>query len=190
MLDVICGGMGAFLILVIILMPYYKKEVIDLTASVAELEAQVQAERQAREAAERRAQAAQAKLQETPLMVIIEWEAPIVDVDLHVIDPTGAEFYFERKMVPGRPGWLSEDDIEGPGFEIWEVEVAPAGRYKILYNLFSRRGSSQDPSVKGRVFSNRGIERLPIKTLSVEKRKELVAILEVGEDGSVRVSPQ
>ena len=61
MLDVIAGAMAAFLILVVILLPYYGKETVNQDALIAELR-QAAAEAQAqRAAAESAAEAAQAE---------------------------------------------------------------------------------------------------------------------------------
>ena len=53
MLDVISGAMAAFLIIVVILLPYYKKEKIDYQAIIVRLQqtiAQLQSQRQVAEA--------------------------------------------------------------------------------------------------------------------------------------------
>jgi hypothetical protein len=170
MLDVICGALGAFLILVIMLLPYYKKDLAQ------------ENQRLARELEELKS--------ETPLIIIIEWEAARVDVDLHVVDPAGAEFFFQRKRIAGRPGRLSEDDTVGPGFEVWEIAMAEAGSYRLYYNLYARRGNPENPSVRGRVLHRGGVDHLPALTLSRTQVKVPVTTISVGADGDVRITAQ
>ena len=64
MLDVISGALGAFLIIMIVLFPYYKKESIDYQRDIQELKQQVQAVRQQFQMAEQRAQNAEQEASE------------------------------------------------------------------------------------------------------------------------------
>ena len=124
MLDVISGAMGAFLIIMVILLPYYKKETIDYErelkqsrtseeaarkAAQTAVSAQRSAEAAARKAEEsaraaqadadqnrQRASAAVQQLAKTFLLVHVQWDTKYQDVDLHVVDPSGAEFSYER----------------------------------------------------------------------------------------------
>ena len=68
------------------------------------------------------------KLSRTFLAIVVQWSTTRHDVDLHVIDVAGREFYYRESSFPDRPGELSADTTQGPGVEIWEVPVAPAGR--------------------------------------------------------------
>ncbi len=65
------------------------------------------------------------------------WNTTKQDVDLHVVDPAGKEFYYSAKTHADRPGELSEDNIVGPGTEVWEVRDAPKGKYHIYSELHS-----------------------------------------------------
>jgi multidrug resistance efflux pump len=62
MLDIIAGAMAAFLILMVILLPYYERETVDQEALIAELRQDLAAARAAQSAAEGAAQAAQARM--------------------------------------------------------------------------------------------------------------------------------
>ena len=53
------------------------------------------------------------KLSKTFLAVIIQWATERHDVDLHVIDPAGEDFDYERNTIGGRPGELGTDTIKG-----------------------------------------------------------------------------
>jgi cell division protein FtsB len=189
MLDVICGALGAFLFLVAILVPYYRKDLAAqirrLQETVAELRQEVDETREELETAERRVEELEERLAKTFLVVLMKWTTDRQDVDLHVVDPTGAEFYFQRRTNPGRPGELTEDDLAGPGNEIWSVPEAPPGEYRIYYNLYSRSGNPGNPEVTGRVFFRDGSRELRTTRLTQERVKVLVATVVVGADGGV-----
>ncbi len=242
MLDVISGAMAAFLIIMVILMPYYKKESIDYQAIIADLQARVEAlttalassddaAAQARAEAERareqaaaaaaeaesaRQQAAQAqqqaaqaqqqaaraqqeadaqrsradglaeKLAQTFLVLYIRWDTGD-DVDLHLIDPAGGEFYFSNKTIAGHPGELSEDNINGPGNEVWEIRNAPPGEYKVYVELYAVKDRRKPVVVKGRVFHCDGSQAFNETRLTRSKQKELMAVITVDDDGHVSV---
>ena len=240
MMDVISGALGAFLIIVIILFPYYRKDIASENRELREklnaaetalaqaeearqqvqqsLERAEQARRQAelarQQAEQARQQAEQARLQaeqaaqqantqlqqaqqalkdcrerenKTFMVIVIKWQTLAHDVDLHVIDPSGAEFFYQRKSIPGRPGELSEDDQLGPGNEVWEVRQAPPGKYKVYYNLYNRHGNSQNPVVSGRVFYRDGSKEFRDITLTRDSYKTPVAIITVKENGDVEI---
>ena len=46
MLDVICGSLGTFILLMIILLPYYKKSNIDYQQEIRQIQQQLEASRQ------------------------------------------------------------------------------------------------------------------------------------------------
>lgn len=198
MMDVIAGALGAVLILVIILFPYYKKDMAQENRELQKkLEAAENARRQAEEARERAEQQVREtqetlknckeKLSKTFLVVLIKWKTRGQDVDLHVADPTGAEFSYQRKIIPGRPGELSEDDITGPGNEVWEIREAPPGEYRIYFNLFNRRGNPANPVVTGRIFFRDGSEKIPDTRLTQVKVKKLAVKITVEENGNVEI---
>lgn len=231
-LDLFASALGAFILLTLILMPYYLKTDKDLMADLqqcrealaeseaarqalqTELQANQQAAQRAQEALEesqqalaqcqqqqeasQQAQEALAQCQQqhdqclkqlaqTFLAVVIQWETARHDVDLHVVDPTGAEFYFQRKRISGRPGELSADTTQGPGVEIWEVVNAPPGTYKVYYRFYAKKGNPQAATVKGAVYYRGGHHRLSPVTLNAEGEKPLVATLEVNENGDIDI---
>ncbi len=235
MLDVISGALGAFLIIMIILMPYYEKESIDYQRIIEQLQTEVRraqeaaaeaqaaaraAESRASEAearaqaaedqltqlqesmgdagsviadlrgqlaeAEARARTAEEKLGFTYLLVTVKWETEKHDVDLHVTDPTGAEFSYERATIPGRPGELSLDDVDGPGMEVWVLDRAGAGRYTIELNLYGKKGNPENARATVRVLYRDGVKEFENIVLTREQTKQRVAVAEVGADGTVR----
>ena len=131
------------------------------------------------------------RLSKTFLAIVIQWSTRSHDVDLHVIDTAGEEFYYQKNTIPGRPGELSADTQSGPGVEIWEVPVAPAGVYRVLYNFYDRNGNTdEDPTVKGGVYHRDGHDRLEHRTLTRLDRVNavLAAVVTVKDDGSVEIS--
>jgi hypothetical protein len=250
MLDVISGALGAFLIIMIILFPYYRKETIDYTEIITSLQERIQSLEQQQEettamfqAARAEAEAAQMETQEarqaleasreeiqnlqrqvqtamtdaeqarqqlresqaetdvvrqqlgeaqrqlarTFLVIYIRWATAKHDIDLHVIDPTGAEFNYTQKVIPGRPGELSEDSQVGPGNEVWEIFNAPPGTYRVFANLFNSKGNPAIPEINGRVIHRDGSQRLnPIRLPSTGKK--LMATILVKEDGTVEIN--
>jgi hypothetical protein len=219
MLDVISGALGAVLIIMIVLLPYYKKESIDFVQEIQEMQQQLetsrqeaieaqqqveeaqqqaeQAEQQARQAQtqaeenRQRAMRAEQKLSKTFLVVYIRWATVGPDVDLFVKDPSGAEFYFDKRTISGRPGEFSEDSKLGPGNEVWEIRDAPPGEYHISVWVYPENVNGKAPTilptVEGKVFFRDGTKTLPQVKLTGIKEKKHMAIIIVKSDGSVQV---
>ena len=203
MLDVIAGAMAAFLILMVILLPYYGKETVNQEALITELRQAVAQAEAARSAAQAQANQAQTEaerqqaraeglarqLAHTFLVLYIRWDTHD-DVDLHLTDPSGAEFWWDRhKTIPGRPGELSEDNILGPGNEVWEIRDAPPGDYRVEVRLFQVRDTRKPVVVKGRVFHRDGSAVFTEIALAQRGQRERIATIRVDEDGGVRLVP-
>jgi hypothetical protein len=215
MLDVISGAMGAFLIIMVILLPYYKKESIDYQKELILARAAEDVARQSAESAQasqraaeeslrateksmrtaqaeadqnrQRADAATQQLAKTFLLVHIQWDTKYQDVDLRVVDPSGTEFSYEHKTYPGKPGELSVDSQFGPGNEVWTNPSAAAGDYRVFAELYNLHGVDDTPTVTGSVIHRDGSSTLPPARLSVRQQKYLVATVTVGADGRVSI---
>lgn len=215
MLDVISGAMGAFLIIMVILLPYYKKESIDYQKELKQSRAAEDTARQAAMAAQsaqraaeesskdaeksmraaqaeadqnrQRADAATQQLAKTFLLLHIQWDTKYQDVDLHVVDPSGTEFSYEHKTYPGKPGELSVDSQFGPGNEVWSNPSAAAGDYRVYAKLYNLHGVEDTPTITGSVIHRDGSSALPPARLSVKQQKYLVATVTVGADGRVSI---
>ena len=126
----------------------------------------------------------------TFLTVIIQWPTVGHDVDLHVIDAARSEFFYGARTVPGRPGELSIDTQQGPGVEVWEISEAPPGEYRVLYNLFDAHGNPDAAIVAGSVYHRGGSYRFGNRSVIETGRANAlpVAVVTVGDDGSVEVS--
>lgn len=196
MLDVISGALGAFLIIMITLFPYYKKEVIDFQEQVEQLEQEIQSMQQqideaqevSRQLSESQQQLgeAQRQLAKTFLVIYIRWATQKQDIDLHVIDPSGAEFWYKKKIINGRPGELSEDSTSGPGNEVWEIFNAPPGDYRIYAKLYSTHGNNKPPTIKGRVIHRDGSQRLPEIRLT-SSAKTFITTITIKNNGDVHI---
>lgn len=217
MLDIIAGAMAAFLILMVILLPYYERETVNQEEIMAELRQALAEARAAQSAAESAARTAQAdlaaaqtqasqaqaeaarqearaeglarQLARTFLVLYVRWDTHD-DVDLHLTDPSGAEFWWNgHKTLPGRPGELSEDNIVGPGNEVWEIREAPPGDYRVEVRLYQVRDTRKPVMVKGRVFHRDGSAVFPAVALAQRGQRERIATLRVDENGGVRLVP-
>ena len=163
-----------------------------LRQEVARLQAELEQAEQTQPALERcreELNACEERLQTTFLTLVIQWRTQSHDVDLHVIDAAGREFFFSQKTIPGRPGELQWDTTDGPGVEIWEVPEAPSGEYRILYNLYAPNGNTSPALVKGGISFRDGHHRFSERDLTLVGRANamLVAVVTVNDDGSVDV---
>ncbi len=118
------------------------------------------------------------------VLVVISWGTPD-DIDLHVIDPQGREFFYGRKHIPGSLAKLEEDNTRGPGNEIWLHPAAEPGAYEVYYKYYD--GSTGNVQVRGAVLTPRGRTELPDITLRYVGEKPLVATIFVNEDGNAEV---
>lgn len=226
-LDVFASAMGVFMLIAVILFPYYMKNVDAISARdtarvealaaqaaaaaaeadarqaeesarraqedaadrVAAAEADVQSARDDAAQQEQRARAAERQLRQTFLLVLINWSTAD-DVDLHLRDPSGAWFSWERPRIQGRPGSLSQDVQRGPGNEVWQVESAAPGLYVVCANRFRPRTSGQ-VRVQGDVYHQDG--RLSLNAVMLapqgDNRVRPMAVIAVDDEGGVSLRP-
>ena len=116
---------------------------------------------------------------DTDLRIVLMWDADNTDIDLHVLEPSGEEvFYQHQRSQTG--GLLSFDVTTGYGPEEFMHKSAPKGVYKIMTNYFaSHQQSLTGPvTVTVTVFSNwaRENETSQILSLRLEKAKDKVSV--------------
>lgn len=247
-LDLFASALGAFILLFVILMPYYlktskivmkenqqlkeeirecqttisglKKQNSDLQGKVANLAQQLtkcenrgkslqKENRQLKESSvntqqviqklqeenrskEREVARYKEKLSQTFLAVVMKWSTQGDDIDLHVKDPDGNVFYYEkhnrnRRDFSNTPAELSVDTIKGPGIEIWEHPSASPGKYEISYNFYDDRRDHLPVKVTGSVYYRDGAVKLPIIILRREHENKSVAVITVNSEGDVSV---
>lgn len=198
-LDIFASAMGVFMLITVVLFPYYMKnsEAVDRMrmalaeaeqmrelAAVAEQEASQQ-----REAAEE----AESKLNETHLLVAItwQWESPGIrsndDIDLWVVDPYGNNFGPKMVSHPGFEGEFLVDTLHTPGVEVWLSEKASPGFYCIAANRRSVDRRDRALEVRGSIAHRDGRTDLPSVNISSGASSMSMAAVEVTEDGSVMV---
>lgn len=123
-------------------------------------------------------------LKKTFVLVLISWSTQD-DVDLHVVDPAGREFYYDNKRERGSPAVLEEDNTRGPGNEIWLHPEAEPGSYQVFVNYYARRTASV--RVRSAVLHQDGKNGLPGTTLTREGERSLVATIVVDDEGNVSI---
>lgn len=124
-------------------------------------------------------------LKKTFVLVLASWSTNEDDVDLHVVDPRGNEFYYSDRRHSGSDAVFEEDNTDGPGNEIWLHPNAEPGRYRVCYKLFSDYGGSPLPNVRGSVLWQEGKIEIPNVRLTSGSEVRLAAEFEVDDDGIV-----
>ena len=118
------------------------------------------------------------------LLVTISWQGED-DVDLHIVDPRGNEYFYNARSHPGSAARFEEDTTRGPGNEVWLHPQVTPGEYRIYYNLFAKRGGTV--TVRGSVVHAIDRDELPARPLSRQGDKPLVATVVVDADANVEV---
>lgn len=193
-LDLFASALGAFILIAIVLFPYFPN-IGSSPEHVAALRAQLQDTQQRLQACQADLAQTQTELQQTQkslqrcteelrkkfLLVVISWHSAD-DIDLHVVDPQGNEFYYDARSHPGSEGKLEEDNTRGPGNEIWLHPGATPGEYKIYYKFFAKRSDSV--SVRGAVLVPTGRRGIPDRRLREAGQKVLIAVVTIDNDGN------
>jgi hypothetical protein len=208
-LDLLASAMGTFILLTVILFPYYLKnaEIVEIMSALRQdLEktqqqrAQLQQDLQKCQAQtskqseittlKRDLKNCHQKLRQTFLAIVMKWQTQKQDVDLHIIDPNNNEFFYKkhnrnRSHFPNANAELSVDTIKGPGIEIWENPYIKQGIYKVYAKLYARKGNTKNPVVKTTIYYRDGSKKLPNITLHETNKKKLIAEIEVNAEGEV-----
>lgn len=116
-------------------------------------------------------------------VITMSWNTAGDDVDLHIIDPSGAEFYYEKPTISGRPGELTRDDVKGPGVEVWQTSSLETGTYQIKANLY-KSVSGKYPNIQFWVYYRNGNKSFT-KTLYTVKNITQIVNLVVDSEGNV-----
>ena len=120
------------------------------------------------------------------LLVSISWDGGEGDdVDMHVVDPNGNEYYYGDRVHPGSDARFEEDSLHGPGNELWlQPQVIP-GEYRIYYNPFSL--DSTEVQVRGRVVHPTVRHEFRARRLVSGGARVLVATVVADDEGNVTV---
>ena len=209
-LDLFASALGAFILISIALFPYFPRtgwapeDIGALREALAEAQRQLQqcqseldrtrgalaeAQRE-RDRMRGELQSCEQELRKKFLLALISWDTVDDDVDLHVVDPAGNEFYYGERGHSGTPARLEEDNTRGPGNEVWLHPQATPGEYRLYYKLFNKR-SSGGVTVRGAILTPRGRQAAPDIRLTRQGEKPLVAIVTVDNNGNatLRAAP-
>ena len=128
---------------------------------------------------------AELALDEADLLFAITWNTDRTDVDLHVVEPTGEECFFRNRQTK-LGGRLTRDVTQGYGPELYSLERAAAGDYRVFVRLYSsdRNRTSATTKVYATVYERWGTsgERVTRRTVSLAAEKEVqgLVLLSVG----------
>lgn len=117
-------------------------------------------------------------------VITMRWETPRDDVDLHVTDPSGTVFNYSNPQHAGRPGLLSKDDTSGPGFEVWQINAANPGSYKIEAVLYASK-SGQAPTLETWFYYRNGTKQFQNITLTQQGERKLITSFRFNSDGTI-----
>ena len=120
-------------------------------------------------------------LERTFVLVVASWSSS-QDVDLHVVDPQGREFYYANRRSSGSQAALEEDNTRGPGNELWLHPSANPGRYRVCYKLYS---GAPAVAVRGSLLWQEGRIGLPGIELTQASQVRLAAEVLVDDSGRV-----
>ncbi len=110
------------------------------------------------------------------LVVTITWNTDGTDIDLHVIEPTGEECYYEHTetKIGGR---ITEDVTGGYGPEMYTLRRAVAGEYRIRVKYYSedRSRASARTKVYSTIYERWGTpeERVTRKVVILREGEEM-----------------
>jgi hypothetical protein len=206
-LDLFASALAAFIMITVILFPYFnkhqqlemaKKAVIDKDEKIkGTSEAIAQIDQKLEKAAdelkksetfaiqlkqcESAQSACRAALTQTFLVVGVEWEGRC-DVDLYITDPAAREFSYRQKTIASSGAELSLDMMDGPGIEIWTEPSAAVGDYIIRYNIASCKGGRA--VVRGWVVDRSdSVRQLPQQTMQATDSMRTIAVVRVTTNG-------
>lgn len=114
-------------------------------------------------------------IQTADLVITMMWNTDRTDVDLHVVEPTGEECYYDHPQtrIGGR---VTRDVTEGFGPEMYTLPSAKHGNYKIMANYFGTDANRTNVRSKVyiTVYENFGgkRERISKKTITLSNQKE------------------
>lgn len=116
------------------------------------------------------------------IVATVSWDTDNTDVDLHVIEPTGAHVFYGDKAPNGAVGQLSFDARQGYGPEQYRASVPVQGNYRFYLTYFSQNRQALQDGTFVRVdfrITERGIERKETRTLFLKDQGEVRTVVEL-----------
>jgi len=113
------------------------------------------------------------------LRISMGWDTDMVDIDLHVVEPSTEEAYYGNRRTRSG-GVMSLDFRQGYGPEIYQNARAPSGRYLVFANYFasSRQDLAGATSITVSIWTNWG---QPGK----QQRQQIVTRLNSAQGGRI-----
>lgn len=74
------------------------------------------------------------------IRVVLGWDDPQAEVDLHVLTPDGQHAYWADPVM-SNGGGLDTDSVDGPGPEVFTMAAPPSGAYAIYVNYWGNYGN-------------------------------------------------
>lgn len=114
-------------------------------------------------------------LKGSDLIVAISWNTDRTDIDLHVIEPSGEECYYQHKKTKSG-GYITKDVTRGYGPEMYVNKKAPKGKYDLLVKYFSsdRNKLGLKTKVLVRTIRSWGTDKETekVQTIALESQKD------------------
>ena len=122
-------------------------------------------------------------LQKMPvdIRIIMNWNLMDVDLDLHIIEPTGEECYYAHKTTEAGASF-SKDFTQGYGPEQYLIRNAVKGKYKIKTNYFGESELTENgpATVMVEIYTTKaGKTTRVLKTIQLGKIKENEVLAEI-----------
>ena len=118
-------------------------------------------------------------LLDVDVRIVMTWDADNTDIDLHVVEPSGEEVFYEHKLST-IGGTISEDLTQGYGPEEYMVRKAMHGVYKIKANYYGSGSVRLTGAVTAQVdiYTNFGRENEDHRAITVQLKdaKEMITI--------------
>ena len=204
LLDILCGAMGAFAFLFILVLPDYHpganldtKDMVDpqtyeeAMERIRQLEEELQS--QQGKSADQEKQIRQLQLRDP--IVILSTFYGAADMDLYVVSPGLTND--NRPQDPPDPRkkqpafWIGTEHVpadEGPATEAWLIRDTPVGDFEVYYKLMTDTAPAQAVIVRGTVMS--AIDPyVYLPQVSLSKPRELVhvATITMQSDSHIKV---
>lgn len=183
LLDIMCGALGTFCFMMLVLFPYYTRAKNQQGGgSTQQLQQQLDDANKQIE-----------KLEKTfPVTVQIRWNEPS-DVDVYLwraANKPQPQPSLEKKLGPWIKGDTSTECIRGPCTEIWQMVDVPRGlETKLYYILFNPNGTTGPIQVGGSYLSSDGLVNLPAVSLTPQNRIVLVGSFVRTDDDKLKFIP-
>ena len=171
------------------------------SAALQEQLAQAQAERDAEDRLQSQPEACQTNLDQTQValqecsriakrtfvLAVMSW-ATGDDIDMHVFDPSGRRYFYQKRRYSGSPAELEVDNTRGPGNEIWLHPSAAPGKYTVAYKFYNASSSnSTRVPTRGLILTQETKEELPVIELTEYRPLQIAAEVHVDDEGNIRV---